>query len=160
MGCTAPGPPRLAASAAVNGSLTGHGNVGGLEGIDAGRQVEALQSFPRRLDDGIQLWFEGELQHGSFLNMQVDMALQADGSREEGLTGRHNDTSAALCRAFVDGLLDSFLVLRRRSVGLCAKRGNHIVLATDLRLPDALFYLPILRLVPAYSMAQQGKKQT
>ena len=48
-----PVPPGIVASAAVDGSLAGDGDVVGLEGVDARREVKTFQSLPRGLDDGV-----------------------------------------------------------------------------------------------------------
>ena len=159
LGGTAPRPPGLLAAAAVDGAAAGDGNVGLLEGIDAGREVEALKALPRRLDDGVELGLEGKQQGGALLHEEVDVALQRDGTREERLAGGHDDAAAAFLRAFINGFLDSFLVLGSRVGSLGAKLGNEVVLAADLRLLDTLLYLPIESVVPRLGVAQQWKQQ-
>ena len=81
--------------------------------------------------------------------MQVDVTLQLDGSSQELLTGRDDDTSAAFLRAFVDGLLNGLLVGGGRSVGLGTELGDDVVLAADLRL----FACTLPRPIPQRSSA-------
>ena len=88
------------------------------------------------------------------------MALQTDGSRLECLSSRYDDTTAAFLRAFVNSLLDGFLVLCCRGFWLGSKLGDVIVLTVDLRLLDALLYLLILCLVPMVGKRQHWKEQT
>ena len=150
----APWPPRVVAATAVDGAEASDGDVVSPEGIDAWRQVEALQSLPRRFDDGVELGLEGELEHGSLLDDEVDAALELDSAREELLSGRHDDASAALLRAAVDGLLDGLLVLGGRGRRLGAHLGDDVLGVLELRSLDALFNLLVELVVPLCHEAQ------
>ena len=88
------------------------------------------------------------------------MTLQPDGTRQECLPGRHDDASAAFLRAAVYGLLYGALVLRCRCLRLGAELGYQVVVAADLRLLDALFYLPVCGFVPALCLGNKRVKET
>ena len=132
-GITVPWPPGLIGTTTVDGALTCDANVLGLEGIDTGREVETLQTLPRGLYDGVELGLEGELQNGTFLNMEVYTVLQGDGTCKELLSGRDDHASATFLRTEVDGFLDGFLVLGCR-VGLFRPvLGDYILFIRKLR---------------------------
>ena len=147
-GITVPGPPSVVGSATIDSSFTCDGDVSSLEGIDARREVEALQSFPRRLDDRIELWLEHKLQHSTLLDNEVYATLQLDGSCQKLLSCWHNHSSATLLRALVDGLLDGLLIRGCWGINLRTILGDGEGLVSKLRLADALFNLPVLLLVP------------
>ena len=81
------------------------------------------------------------------------MAFQLNGASQESLASGNDNLAAAFLRTLVDGFLDGLLVLGCRCIGTGAKCRNQIVLAGNLRLLDALFYLSIRRLVPSLGMA-------
>ena len=156
---TAPGPPSVVRPTAIDGSLTCNSNILGLEGINAGREIETFQSFPRGFNDGVELGLEGKLQYGTFFNMQIYPTLQLNGSRQELLSSGDNHLSATFLRAQVDGLLNGLLVLSCCGIGLCAVLGDVVALLSKLRYTDALFYLSVLGLVPM-GKGHRRKKQT
>ena len=158
-GITIPRPPRIVRTAAIDGSLARDSYVLGLEGVDAGREVEALQSFPRGFHDGIEFWLKDKLQHSIFLYHEVHATLQGDGPCEKLVAGRHYHTTAALFRALVDGLLDGLLVLGGRRLWACTILGNQIGVVRKLRLTDALLNLLVHRCVPTLGNCQHGDKQ-
>ena len=143
-----PRPPCVVGTASVDGALAGDGYILGLEGIDAGRQVEAFQTFPRCLNDGVELGLEGKFEYCSFFYVEVHTILQRDGASKECLTSGDDHAPTAFLRTEVDGLLDGFLVL-----GGCVGRfgpvlGDNIRLVGKLRYADALLNLPVSNLVP------------
>ena len=153
---TAPGPPGLLRTATVYGTLARDGDVGLLEGIDTGRQVVAVQSLPRGLHDGVEFGLEDELQHGTFLDDQVHVALQVDGTRFECHACGNDDASATFLRAFVNSLLDSLLVVGSAVARLGAILGNQHRGLANLWLLDALLNLPVLLLVPSDGHTHSG----
>ena len=156
---TAPRPPSLLRTATINGTLARDGNVGLLEGIDARRQVVAVQSFPRGLNDGVELGLEDEFQNGTFLYDQIHVALQVDGTRLESHACRNDDASATFLRAFVNSLLDSLLVVGSAVARLGAILGNQHRGLANLWLLDALLNLPVLLLVPSDGHTHSGHQQ-
>ena len=148
----APRPPCLVGATSIDGPLTGDSDVLCLIGIDQGREVPAVKTFPTGRYDGVQFRFEGELQDGTFLYDEVDPILQLNGCCQELLSSRYDDTSATLCRTFVNGFLDGFLVFGCRTVGLGTKLRYYIILVGKLRNADAFLYLLVCLLVPAFCL--------
>ena len=73
-GCSAPWPPCLTCAASVDCSLTGDGYVGLFVGVDTGRDIPTVETFPSGQYHGVKFRFEGELQNSAFLHDQIDMA--------------------------------------------------------------------------------------
>ena len=86
------------------------------------------------------------------------MALQRDGTRQEMLTGRHNNATATFLRTGVDGFLDSLLILLGCVGGSRTIFSNEEVLCGKLRHADALLYLAVLLLLPALGLNCQHSK--
>ena len=154
-----PGPPCLVGTTAVNDALAGDGNVGLPIGINAGREVEAVEALPRGLYDGIEVGLESEEQRGPLLDMQIDMALQMDSCGKECLTSRYDNPATTFLSALVDSFLYGFLVIGSRCVRPGAKLRDKIIFATDLRYLNALFYLLVDDSVPLVGLHRKGGQQ-
>ena len=147
-GIAVPRPPGVVGTTAVDSALAGDGYILGLEGIDTGRQVEAFQTFPRCLDDGVELGLEGKFEYSAFFYVEVYAILQGDGASKECLTCRDDHTPTAFLRAEVNGLLNGFLVLGCGVGRFGPVLGDYIRLVGKLRYTDALLNLPVSGHVP------------
>ena len=81
--------------------------------------------------------------------MQVHTIFEGDSTCEERLTCRHNHATATLLRALIDGLLNGFLILLCRCIGLGTEFRNHIILIRKLWDTDTLLYLLVLSFIPS-----------
>ena len=106
---TAHSPPRGVAAAAVYGTFTSDGDVGGLTGIDTWTVVPTLQSLPTRLDEGIEFGVEDKTERGILADDKVDVALQMQCACAPCTCGNDNTSTAALCH-LSDGAVDGFLI--------------------------------------------------
>ena len=110
-------PPGVAVS--VNDALAGNGNVRGAFRVERRQAAAHIQAFKIGVDDGIQALVRGENDNGILVQVQLDMALQADRSGEPD-TGRHLQAAAAQAGELVDGL-GKGLRIQRNAVPHCAK---------------------------------------
>ena len=88
-------PPTLVRAVAVNDTLTGNADVLSINSIDARLVVDDVESLPAGLHVRIQVAVEGEAQRCTFLDNEVHVALQRDGTSHEHAS-RHDDLTAAL----------------------------------------------------------------
>ena len=156
---SAPRPPGVVRTAAINSALAGDGEVCSLKGIDTWRKIETGESFPCCLDNRVEFRLEDEQKHSTLFDMQIDVALQLDSTSLEGLSCRDDDASATLLRTFVYSLLNGFLVLGSSSRCLCTKLGDVIVAAVDYRALYALLYLSVELLVPFATCCWEYQQQ-
>ena len=103
-------PPRLVGAVAIDGAAAGDGDVLLAVGIDAGLIVHEVHALPARLHNGEELRIEGKEQMGALFKIEVDIALQGDGTCGPG-AGRHYHASAASLRTGCNGFVDGLLVL-------------------------------------------------
>ena len=108
-----PGPPILLRGCAVEGALAGHGDVLLLEGINEGGVVEALRALPAGVDRRQILGGIGdELQGGTSGDVEVDIALQMDGARQEDACGGYGHVPPTRFVTGFDGLPDGLGAIR------------------------------------------------
>ena len=155
---TAPRPPRFPRATAVDSAFTRDSDVRRLEGIDARRKVVAVETFPRRFDDGVDLGLEGKAKDSPFLDDQTDARFELDGSSEECLSGRYDDTATALARTAVDGSLYGSLVVGGCGRRLCTQASDDYGVRAEARRLNALFDVTIERVVPLTGEGEQRRQ--
>ena len=150
-----PFPPSGILAAAIDSSLASDGNIFLLVGIDARLQVVAVKTFPTSRDDRIEFGLEHKLQHAALLNVEVDLALECDGTSIE-CAFWHYHTSASSLRTGINSFVDSLLVGGSSSLGACAILSDVEHFVAKLRLANALFYLLVLG-VPTIGKSHGGQ---
>ena len=149
------GPPCFVRAIAIDGSLSGDGDVFLAIGIDAWLVVHQVHALPTCLHNGEELRVEGKEQRGTLLKIEVHVALQRDRTRRP-CTCWHHHASATCLRTGSNGLVNGRLVLRWRGFQLCAIFCDVEVAIGKLRFVDAVFNLPIGAVVPSLCRDAQG----
>ena len=156
---SAPRPPGLAVPASVDGTPPRDGNVVGTKGIDARRQIVAVQALPRSFHDRVERRLKRKLQPCLIFHHKIHPTLQFDGPREESLSGRHSHPSATPFGTLVDGPLNGLLILCSRCRWLSPKLGDGIVLLQQFRPLDASFNLLIQSRIPCLCHRMERQKR-
>ena len=117
-------PPCLHRTLSINNTFTGDRQIGLTISIYQRAHIIAIYSFPAGKDSRhIQFGIGIELQHGSFFEVEIDIAFQRDGTGIESSFG-HNDRTPTGLITCNDSQIDGIMARSLRHIGFRTEIGN------------------------------------